>query len=46
MSKLYWVRILDFSLSQIVKEWCVITFIFLLIIIIIIVILCYCSPLG
>jgi len=47
MSKIYQVRLLDFSLSLIVKEWCVITFTFLLIItIVIIVILCYCSHLG
>jgi len=45
MSKIYQVRILDFSLSHIVKEWCVITFTFLLIIIIIVT-LCYCSHLG
>jgi len=46
MNKIYQVRIMDFSLSQIVKELCVITFTFLLIInIIIIVILCYCSHL-
>jgi hypothetical protein len=46
MSKIYQVRIMDFCLSLIVKEWCVTTFTFLLIVtIIIIVILCYCSHL-
>jgi hypothetical protein len=44
MNKIYQVRIVDFSLSLITKEWCVITFTFLLIITVT-VILCYCSHL-